>query len=311
MRRALLAAIVLLAVPATADAATVTVAGTPAAIEFKAAAGEVNDLSVNDFADPVRGHGLAFTDAGAPLTAGEGCDPAVPVLCPILDVNARLGDRNDRASVFSLDTDASVWGEAGNDDILASGFESLADGGAGNDTVRVNSNSSATALGGAGNDEIHAASPFAVTARGGSGNDRVLHESSTIADLLGGSGADVILGLPLSGGAVEAHGGAGPDILAIRSEGGNGDPAAWLLAGNAGPDLIAGGPGPDTVRGGDGRDGIWVAGGGADTVSCGSGFDIVVADASDTLSKDCERRIVTSSTAVSREITGALRQATR
>ena len=37
-----------------------------------------------------------------------------------------------------------------------------------------------------------------------------------------------------------------------------------------------------------GNDYIDVRGGGADTVTCGAGVDVVLADASDTVSGDCE-----------------------
>ena len=44
----------------------------------------------------------------------------------------------------------------------------------------------------------------------------------------------------------------------------------------------------DTIDGGAGRDYIDVLNGGADTVDCGSGSDVVRFDATDTVAANCE-----------------------
>src|SRR4051794_11189649 len=174
MRRSplVLALVLGLAVPATASAATLTVSGgTPPELTFQAARGEANDIGVSDLFDPARGRGLTISDAGAPLTADAACDAGPPLLCPIGPIAMHLGDRADRASVISIDDVAAVWGDEGDDDILASGLSTTASGGSGNDHVRVNSNDDAAAFGGTGNDLIEAASSYRARGYGESGND--------------------------------------------------------------------------------------------------------------------------------------------
>lgn len=70
----------------------------------------------------------------------------------------------------------------------------------------------------------------------------------------------------------------------IRGRGGND-----RIAGAAGSDLLHGGPGRDTVLGQPGADRISVhADGARDTVSCGSGVDVVNAELGDVVGGDCE-----------------------
>lgn len=62
-----------------------------------------------------------------------------------------------------------------------------------------------------------------------------------------------------------------------------------VLEGLAGPDLLHGGPGRDALRGGAGRDRIVAALDAApDTVRCGTGPDLVSAEAHDRVAADCE-----------------------
>jgi Ca2+-binding RTX toxin-like protein len=309
MRRSSLAlAVVLgLALPATASAATLTVSG--GTLTFQAAPGESNDVDVHDLFDPVRGPGLTVTDGGAALTADASCDAGPPLLCPIGPIAMHLGDRDDQASVISIEDDASVWGDDGDDDILASGLTTVASGGSGSDHLQVNSNGNATANGGTGNDVIEAASSFRALAYGDSGSDIIIQGRAIQAILDGGSGSDAVIGLPRASGSVEAQGGTGADLLAIQSTGGTGPIADWTLGGGDGDDLIAGGPGADTISGGAGRDHIYAAGGGADTVRCGSGFDVVRADADDTVADDCESVRITSASSVPSSVARARKRA--
>ena len=61
------------------------------------------------------------------------------------------------------------------------------------------------------------------------------------------------------------------------------------ISGLAGPDLIHSGPGRDAVAGGRGDDRIPSHGDGTrDAIRCGSGRDIVTADAADVVARDCE-----------------------
>jgi Ca2+-binding RTX toxin-like protein len=305
MRRTLIAVSFLLAVPATADAASVTVTGTPPAVQFQAAPGEANQLDVHDGAT-----GLLVADAGATLTTDGTCTAGAPVMCPFAPVIAHLGDRDDRASAVSQLVPATVYGEDGSDDILASGFRSFAYGGPGDDSVRVNAGTDAFAYGGTGSDTIHAASAGGASAFGEAGSDVLIGEDAVTTLLDGGAGNDVLVGLPSSFGPVAAHGGPGNDVLAVRPEGGSGRVASWTLTGDAGRDAIAGGPGADTISGGGGNDAIHAAGGGADTISCGSGFDVVRADSTDTVAADCEWRWAAASRKAPK-IARALRLAAR
>ena len=89
---------------------------------FQAAPGEANDVGVGDYFDPERGRGLTVTDAGAAFTADPVCITGPPVACPLGPIGVHLGDRGDRASVISHFGNVSVWGDEGDDDILASGM---------------------------------------------------------------------------------------------------------------------------------------------------------------------------------------------
>ena len=60
-----------------------------------------------------------------------------------------------------------------------------------------------------------------------------------------------------------------------------------VLRGTAGNDVIYGKAGNDTITGVAGND-LIVGGPGADRISCGPGRDTVVADAQDSIAKDCE-----------------------
>jgi len=61
------------------------------------------------------------------------------------------------------------------------------------------------------------------------------------------------------------------------------------LLGRGGGDLLQGGPGGDTIDAGPGADRVAVSYDGArDSVRCGSGLDVVNADLTDTVTRDCE-----------------------
>ena len=60
------------------------------------------------------------------------------------------------------------------------------------------------------------------------------------------------------------------------------------LFGLGGADRLTGGPGNDTLSGGDGNDTISARDGARDTISCGRGRDVVVADRLDLVARDCE-----------------------
>ncbi len=89
------------------------------------------------------------------------------------------------------------------------------------------------------------------------------------ADLLRGTpGSDVIKGF---GGKDRLFGYRGDD----------------RLEGGAGGDLLVGGAGRDQLRGGAGNDRISARDGQRDFISCGTGRDVVIKDAIDTVARDC------------------------
>jgi Ca2+-binding RTX toxin-like protein len=85
-------------------------------------------------------------------------------------------------------------------------------------------------------------------------------------------------------------GGSGPDKIDGRD--GNdvldGGPGNDMLEGGPGNDTLTGGAGQDRIYGTGGDDRIFAVDGSADYVDCGSGFDRVNADASDSVDADCE-----------------------
>jgi Ca2+-binding RTX toxin-like protein len=171
-------------------------------------------------------------------------------------------------------------GGGGNDTfVVCDGGEITADGGAGNDVVRLKTTDAAGNLlaGGPGYDTVDysAFAPGIVLRNGPTG--RYLPGTAASPELLdpesadqptgfesfyGGRGNDVILGT------------AGPNYL--RGSAGND-----LIRGGGGDDSLDGGPGTDTLYGDDGDDTFFAADGAADRVFGGAGSDAAKTDASD------------------------------
>ena len=126
---------------------------------------------------------------------------------------------------------------------------------------------------------------------GKSGND-ILFALAGKDTLIGGPGKDVVLGGNKDhpfGGDKNLVGGRGNDVMG----GGNGSDN---VVGEAGNDLMADGEvehdhSEDTLSGGAGNDAIIVVNSPAfeDIVTCGSGFDRLIADRKDVVAPDCER----------------------
>lgn len=210
-------------------------------------------------------------------------------------------DYSDRSAPVNVNLSVSGGdGEAGENDDVAGDVERVV-GGSGNDTLTGNGAAN-NLLGGPGDDVINGGAGFDFLS-GGPGNDT----------LNGGDDADVING---DDGNDSLNGGPGNDTLS----GGAGDDQ---LDGGLGSDTLNGGPGKDMAvyaartrsvtvnddgndrsgesregdnvqgdvegaRTGAGNDSINVRDGVAGNVSCGAGFDSVVADAIDTVAGDCE-----------------------
>jgi Ca2+-binding RTX toxin-like protein len=274
-----------LALPASLYAATVSVEAPNLAV-FNANPGETNVLETT----------LAFlvTDTGAPLVAGTGCVQLGPnsASCPAQNFDAFLRDGNDSALVV-VNGIGRVFAGPGNDDVGADSFGSstLLFGEAGNDVLDAFGETGQIADGGPGNDDLRAGSFLgSASAFGGEGNDALFHYTvlGGPATLDGGNGNDTLSGHPAASPGV-ANGGNGNDEISVRVFPPLETPVgSWSLFGDGGNDTITGGQFPDVVGGGDGNDTIDVQGGGADTVTCGPGNDIVRYDASDTVAADCE-----------------------
>ena len=173
--------------------------------------------------------------------------------------------------------DDNMLGKGGNDVLFALRGEDNLLGGSGKDWV----------LG--GNERI----PFGgeKNLQGGPGNDGVVGGIGSDT-LLGGTGSDFLLG---DNGPDRVMGNKGRDLV----EGGRG---ADRLSGGDSTDILISGPIEErvtnTLSGGDGDD-IFVVDNvpaAKDRVSCGRGFDRVIADRKDMVAADCEKvRVVRGS----------------
>ncbi len=190
--------------------------------------------------------------------------------------------------------------------------------------VIVNLDEGATVCGLAGNDTVHAKAEGRQTVLGGPGKDALVSTfGGSILD--GGPGSDTArystvkhdLVINLRN-RVTRHPSATDTLISIENvSAGPGDDRIRgtrkrnVLIGHRGQDTIIAGAGNDVVRGGSGRDTL-NGGAGADeliggpgndrivsrdrardVVSCGDGFDWVVADERDEISPDCEQVTLT------------------
>ena len=131
------------------------------------------------------------------------------------------------------------------------------------------------------------------------GNDRLFSLAGR-DNLLGGPGKDVVFGGRLVGGCCDDNDYSGGDKNL------DGGPGNDQVHGGKDSDNIVGGRGndylfegaepgvamPDNIFAGAGNDAVWVLNWsprGKDFLSCGSGFDRVLADRLDVIAPDCER----------------------
>jgi Ca2+-binding RTX toxin-like protein len=296
MKRPILTCIALTvaALPATASAATLEVGmsnGSPAVV-YNAVPGEVNAVEMQGTVGGGADLRMPFFSYSAPLTAGPGCIAGFPVLCGDVDksypVAVALDDKSDIAKINSFTNVLTMDAGAGNDDVLAGGINANADGGAGNDTIRLAANNVTTGTGGTGHDSLAAGlGAAAATLDGDGGNDLLVPGGFAFNDASGGPGNDRLVSF--TGGIVKLAGQTGNDILLAAT--GNG---TIELSGGADDDIVHTHLGGASVSAGSGNDIVNVRGGAAtaaDTVTCGSGWDVVSADRTDAVASDCELRL--------------------
>jgi Ca2+-binding RTX toxin-like protein len=271
-----LAVVAVAGVPGVASAATVSSDGTTAV--YRAANREANTLSLTTSVP------LTLADLRAPLDAGPGCLPGAggTVACSAANLQAFLGDRADSASVNDQVGDVTIDGGSGDDAVTAGSISRVTvTGGSGDDTLRLNANALGAADGGSGDDEIAGTSGGNALA-GGDGSDLLTDiQSFGSASLDGGDGADRLVGDP----DATLTGGSGGDLLVVAPGGSatlDGGPGSDRITSPGGAAITAG-PGNDLVDASDGS-------GTPDTISCGSGWDVVWADPGDSVAPDCELR---------------------
>jgi RTX calcium-binding nonapeptide repeat (4 copies) len=297
---AVAAALISVALPASARAATVAVEGD--VLRVNALPGEANVVTIVP-GDQLSAPGtLRLGDSGAPAQAGGGCSAAEAgaVSCPtngVLRLELDLGDLDDMVSVQTALPLHALGGD-GNDGVTAwpagpmGGATTVTlDGGLGDDTLTVNAQDPLTApasvlTGGEGNDTLtSSAAPDVLDGDGGDdqlsaggGND-LLDGDAGDDQVIGDSGNDHVLG---ADGSDFVDGGDGDD----RAVGGLGDD---VLAGGSGTDVLLGELGADSADGGPGADSIEVRDRKTDTAWCGPGRDHVRAEVLDSLDLACER----------------------
>src|SRR5215213_5563566 len=131
------------------------------------------------------------------------------------------------------------------------------------------------------------------------GNDRLFSLAGRDA-LLGGPGKDVVFGGRIVGSCCQDNDFSGGDKNVLGGPGNddvNGGRGSDNIVGGRGNDLLFEGAEPDVAKidnisAGAGNDGTWVLNWspvGKDVLSCGSGFDRVLADRTDVIAPNCER----------------------
>jgi hypothetical protein len=292
MKRPMLAALALaaaVAAPATASAASITL-NDSGVIAYTAKPGEVNALKMYGTVGGGFDLRMAFFEYSSRLTPGPGCESRFPVICGAFDrafpVDVSLGDRGDVANVNSFTERLALNAGSGDDDVLAGGFDATAEGGSGNDTIRVAANNGTRANGGSGRDRITGGlGALAAILDGGSGGDLLVPDGSQFNDAKGAGGDDQLV--TFQGRQIRFDGGDGDDVLVVAGAGG-----PVTLDGGGDDDIVFSHAGEATVNAGSGHDLVDVQGGASpDTVACGSGWDVAWLDATDTAAADCELKL--------------------
>jgi Ca2+-binding RTX toxin-like protein len=263
-RRIVVTTALLLAMPASAHAATLTNLG--GTLRYTAAAGKPNAVTLTQDTlgvtvtrgpddDPITGTGCAETSPGT-----------VFVCAGVTTVVADGGDGNDTLNASGLTAaNASLAGGAGDDTLTGGAGNDTLDGGDGDDGLR----------GGRGADAFF----------GGAGIDRAFFDARPLLGVslnnLPGDGDDND-NVHSDVEDVEANPGAGAPATLTGSDAGN------VLILTSGSGVITGGNGNDTLQGADGDDLFNADDGFADRVFCGGGVDTVHADQLDQVYSNCE-----------------------
>ena len=195
--------------------------------------GTGNDTDTLDFTN-VSSSGITITFTGwEDGTATDGTNTV-----SFDNIESIQGSNQNDTIDASLDgSGLALYGNGGDDTIIAGSGDDVVGGGAGNDTL----------TGGAGNDIMSGSSGDDVL-YGGAGNDQ-LYGNNDNDTLYGGAGDD------------QLHGEYGNDTI----DGGDGNDTIW---GGAGNDIISGGAGSDTISTGAGSDIVQLTtGDGADRIT--------------------------------------------
>lgn len=280
-----------LAVPASAQAATVTLSG--GVLKFTAAPGLVNNITFTESGGTVtirRESGALDADPFV-LTGCSGGPDLATCSGPITRIEVDVGDMSDRVTatygvepVISVPIDMTIIGGEGNDALIGGARNDTIDGGPGDDFLD----------GSLGNDVL----------RGGDGNDELKPDRGTDG-ISGGEGIDTVVyqlraapTLSLDGLANDGEAGEndliGVDVEHVEGSTNSGvvtitgDGRANHLRVISGPGVITGGEGADVLEGGPADDTINARDGSPDRVICGGGTDTVLADTLDIVSPNCE-----------------------
>jgi Ca2+-binding RTX toxin-like protein len=224
------------------------------------------------------GYTISESTPGMYLGFGTGCQRGTlgnnQAVCGggVSVANMFLGDGNDQVAAPISGTRAFLYGETGNDTLT---------GGPSSDWLR----------GGSGDDVLN----------GNDGNDNLSPEGGN-DKLVGGPGPDYAwfddyyqpVTVTLNG---QADDGATGEHADVQTENVIAGPEADTLTGNAGAntlhgmngdDVIEGRGGADYLIGHFGDDTIWALDRARDYITCGDGYDQVLADSRDDVSDDCE-----------------------
>jgi hypothetical protein len=267
-RRLVLAALLALAFPASAHAATLS--GSNGVVTYTTASGVAHDLAVSQAGTAVtvtNDDTDAITASGDCLRSGTST-PAQYVCSGATSVVVTTGGAGDVVDASGLTTDpVTIAGGAGNDDLRGGAGNDALSGGDGDDTLRGNRGADVIG-GGDGIDWAVDSAPAAASySLDGVANDGVAGEN----DDIGTDVENVSVAAPAAD-TVSVAGDAAPNRVLVTQ-------GKATIVGGSGSDELEGGPQDDAI---DARDGT------QDVVVCGGGTDTALVDTVDVVSATCE-----------------------